>query len=127
PDHQPGGQGGEQRLGHHQRDHDVQRLTQEVLDELQPSDRRGGPEGIGQKKGGHGVCSLCCAAGPRMCSRSALILHTTWLVSSALQPTTGENFGWSFRGAPKLSERASPKSVIPWSPARLGPGMTAWQ
>src|SRR5215467_9403034 len=35
-----------------------------------------------------------------------------------------DHFGWSFRGAPKLSERASPKSVIPWSPARLGPGMT---
>ena len=68
PDDEPGGQGGEQCLGHHQRDHDVERPTQKIADKLPSGDwpprgRWRGPS-FGQIGNGHGF-------GPLLCSEAA--------------------------------------------------------
>src|SRR5262249_41672582 len=72
PDDEPGGQGGEQCLGHHQHDHDVERPAQKIADKLPSGDRR--PRSawhglsFGQIGNGHGFSPLLSSEAAADCS-----------------------------------------------------------
>src|SRR5262249_9324638 len=87
PDDEPSGQGGEQCLGHHQRDHDVERPTQKIADKLPSGDwrPRGGRRELsfGQIGNGHGFGPLLCSEAATDCSYISSTFYGSGLTESS--------------------------------------------